>query len=175
MQSKSWAKWFPNWGTCISGGTREVSRGYMELLQNQNKTIISIMLCGHHSMHSMSEQARLIEQSNECVAVCVLCSSKGREEVPLINWLPNVRTLVFNFLFVIHRPHCFYKDLPDINTIQIFYGTPALENQAFENTVVWLCGVLCTKSFKRSLEVPCCIEFAYFLDEKQEIKLPWPK
>ena len=29
-----------------SGGTREVSRGYVELLQNQNKTIISIMLCG---------------------------------------------------------------------------------------------------------------------------------
>ena len=108
----------------------------MELLQNQNKTIISIMLCGHHSMHSMSEQARLIEQSSECVALCVLCRSEGREEAPLINWLPNVRPLVFNLLFVILRPHCFYKDPPDINTIQICYGTPALENQAFENAVV---------------------------------------
>ena len=48
-------QWFPNWGTRTPGGTWEVSRGYVELLRNQNKTIIIIMLCGHH-LHS-SERA----------------------------------------------------------------------------------------------------------------------
>ena len=47
--------WFTNWATRLPRGTQEVSRGYMELLQNQNKTIIDIMLCGHH-LHS-SERA----------------------------------------------------------------------------------------------------------------------
>ena len=49
--------------------------GYMELLQNQNVGATSIVV---------SKQARLIEQGNECVAVCVLGSGEGREEAPLI-------------------------------------------------------------------------------------------
>ena len=72
-------QWFPNLSTRTPGGSRGVSRRYVDLLQNQNKTIISIMLCGHH-LHS-SERTRLIEQDNECVAVRV---REGREEAPLI-------------------------------------------------------------------------------------------